>query len=192
VVNFTQVDNTGAETTGRATIAANLTTEPNAANRLPRVRTSGVYTKNLFVRQNFGPVEMISDATYQTWEAITLIPRTFNALFNGSVPVSSLAGPVGMAQITGQAVDNGGLGTLLLLTALLSVNLGVMNILPLPALDGGRLVFVFIEMLTRGKRVPPEKEGMVHFVGMVALLTLMVLISWGDIVRLISGSGFTN
>jgi regulator of sigma E protease len=192
VINYTDYDKNNNPKSGTVTITANYSADPNAANRAPRVRTTGVFSKNLFTHETFSPVGMVQEAGSQTWDAITLIPRTFNALFNGSVPVSSLAGPVGMAQITGQVVDSGGLGNLLILTALLSVNLGVMNILPLPALDGGRLVFVFIEMLTRGKRVPPEKEGLVHFVGMIALLTLMVIIAWGDIIRLISGSGFSS
>ncbi len=191
-INYIETDKNGADKPGKAFITANMSSDPNAANRSPRVRTMGVYSKNLFFHQTYGPTEVVSKALGDTWDAITLIPRTFNALFNGSVPVSSLAGPVGMAQITGQVIETGGLGTILLLTALLSVNLGIMNIMPLPALDGGRLIFVFIEMVTRGKRVPPEKEGMVHFVGMVALLTLMVVITLGDIGRLISGAGFTS
>ncbi|MEI6044472.1 MAG: site-2 protease family protein [Chloroflexota bacterium] len=191
-INYTEIDPNGDEVPGKVFITANLSSDPSVANRSPRLSTVGVFTKNLFVHESFDLFGMVNDASYQTWNAVTLIPRSFNAIFNGSVPVSSLAGPVGMAQITGQVVDNGGLITLVTLTALLSVNLGVMNILPLPALDGGRLIFVLIEMLTRGKRVPPEKEGLVHLVGMVALLSLMVIISLGDIIRLISGTGFSS
>ena len=66
---------------------------------------------------------------------------------------------------------------------LLSVNLGVMNLLPLPALDGGRLVFLIIEAI-RGKPVPPDKEGMVHFAGFVVLMVLMVFVMFNDISRL--------
>ena len=66
---------------------------------------------------------------------------------------------------------------------LLSVNLGVMNLLPLPALDGGRLLFMFIEVV-RGKPVSPEKEGIVHFVGFVALMILMVFVLYNDISRM--------
>ena len=65
---------------------------------------------------------------------------------------------------------------------LLSANLGVMNLLPIPALDGGRLVFLVIEVI-RGKRVPPEKEGYVHMIGMVCLLLLMVFVMYHDIQR---------
>ena len=68
------------------------------------------------------------------------------------------------------------------LMILLSANLGVMNLLPIPALDGGRLVFLVIEVI-RGKRVPPEKEGYVHMIGMVCLLLLMVFVMYHDIQR---------
>ena len=66
---------------------------------------------------------------------------------------------------------------------LLSANLGVMNLLPLPALDGGRLVFLIIEAI-RGKRVNPDKEGMVHFIGLVLLMGLMVVVMFNDIRKL--------
>ena len=65
---------------------------------------------------------------------------------------------------------------------LLSVNLGIMNLLPLPALDGGRLVFLLIEAI-RGKPVPPEKEGIVHLAGMAALMILMVVVLFNDITK---------
>ena len=67
---------------------------------------------------------------------------------------------------------------------LLSVNLGVVNLLPLPALDGGRLVFLLVEAV-RGKPVPPDKEGMVHFAGLVLLMVLMVVVMFNDISRLL-------
>ena len=70
--------------------------------------------------------------------------------------------------------------------ALIAVNLGIMNLLPLPALDGGRLVFIVIEMIRR-KPVPPEKEGMVHLIGMAALLLLMLALTVSDIVRCFGG-----
>ena len=66
---------------------------------------------------------------------------------------------------------------------LLSANLGVMNLLPLPALDGGRLVFLILELI-RGKRINPEKEGMVHFIGLMALMALMVVILFSDVMKL--------
>ena len=72
--------------------------------------------------------------------------------------------------------------TFLWFMALIAVNLGIVNLLPLPALDGGRLIFIIIEMIRR-KPVPPEKEGMVHLIGMVLLLGLMLALTIGDIIR---------
>ena len=66
---------------------------------------------------------------------------------------------------------------------LLSVNLGIFNLLPIPALDGGRLVFMLVE-LVRGKPIPPEKEGMVHFVGMMFFFALMIVIFFNDLVNI--------
>ena len=66
------------------------------------------------------------------------------------------------------------------ISILLTANLGVMNLLPIPALDGGRLVFLIIELI-RGKRIDPEKEGMVHFVGLMLLMLLMVVVMFNDV-----------
>mgnify|MGYP002381351686 CR=1 FL=1 len=74
------------------------------------------------------------------------------------------------------------------ITTFISVSLGVLNLLPLPALDGGRLLFVIVEILRGGKKIAPEKEGMVHLAGMVILLGLMFFIAFGDVQRLFSGN----
>ena len=71
--------------------------------------------------------------------------------------------------------------------ALISISLGVVNILPIPALDGGRLLFVVIEGLRGGKRISPQREGLVHLVGFVLLISLIVVISYFDVVRLLNG-----
>ncbi|HEY0605005.1 MAG TPA: M50 family metallopeptidase [Herpetosiphonaceae bacterium] len=92
-----------------------------------------------------------------------------------------VAGPVGIARMTGEVARTGGLISYLNLTALISVNLALINLLPFPALDGSRIVFALIEWVRRGKRVPPEKEAMVHALGMIALLGLMLLITFSDI-----------
>ena len=171
--------------------------DPNASNRAPEVGNASIYLIAPTHHVSYNPAEAAGDAWNQTIFAIDLIPRTFKGLFDGSISTKNLAGPIGMAQITDTVVAQGSqggfwslMGTLAALMAMLSVNLGIVNILPLPALDGGRLVFVIIEMVTRGKRVPPEKEGLVHLVGMVALLSLMALIAWQDVIRLVSGGSF--
>lgn len=107
-----------------------------------------------------------------------------NLVFHGTKP-EGVAGPVGVAQLTGQAVSYG-LNATLWFTALLSINLAVLNVLPIPALDGGRLFFIVIEAVTR-KKVNPKYESYSHAVGLAVLLGLMVLITVFDIVRVISG-----
>jgi regulator of sigma E protease len=102
----------------------------------------------------------------------------------------NLAGPAGIAQVVGQVVQEATIPAWVVvfqLTAFISINLGIINLLPIPALDGGRLLFVIIEWVRRGKRVPPEREGMVHLIGMAVLLTIFVLVTFLDIQRIIDG-----
>lgn len=115
--------------------------------------------------------------------------RSLALLVRGKLSADDVSGPVGMVKIVDEAYEvtkphgiSAVLLTMMELTVLLSVNLGIMNLLPLPALDGGRLVFQFIEVIF-GKPVPPEKEGFVHMVGMIILLGLMVFILFNDITK---------
>ena len=108
-------------------------------------------------------------------------------MITGSLPFQ-LAGPVGIVRITGevaQSVPSEGWWPLLSLTAVLSLNLAIINILPFPALDGGRVVLVLIEVLRGGKRLKPEVEGVINFAGMLMLLTLMVVITFFDVKNLL-------
>jgi regulator of sigma E protease len=98
-----------------------------------------------------------------------------------------LAGPIGIASLTQQAAQSG-LDSLIYLAALLSVNLALINLMPFPALDGGRLFFIVIEVLRGGRRVDPAKERIVHLVGMLVLLSFMLIISFFDVQRLLSGT----
>ncbi len=132
---------------------------------------------------------------YPVWQAIPLgaesalatirgIYLGLRSAITGDIPFE-VTGPVGIYQHTVE-VARTGIERLLEFTALLSVNLFMLNLLPLPALDGGRLIFVILEWVRGGRRVPPEKEGLVHFIGMVALILLMLLVTYADIRRLIS------
>lgn len=113
-------------------------------------------------------------------------------LVQGKLSANDLSGPVGIAVTIDETIDTVkpyGISSVILtminFAVLLSVNLGVMNLLPLPALDGGRLLFMFVEVV-RGKPVPPEKEGIVHFVGFVLLMLLMVFVLYNDIARILA------
>ncbi|MFD1607724.1 RIP metalloprotease RseP [Oceanobacillus luteolus] len=124
----------------------------------------------------------ITNGFERTFDTTKLILTNLMMLVTGQVSIELLSGPVGIYDATDQIVQTG-FWNFLLWTAMLSVNLGVINLVPLPALDGGRLLFVGIELL-RGKPVPPEKEGLFHFVGFAFLMLLMLVVTWNDIQRL--------
>lgn len=127
----------------------------------------------------------------QFFHTIRLMFDGLVSLVRGETPLSDVAGPIGMGQLTSEVIQESSLPVWVTVTNIaffLSLNLAILNLLPLPALDGGRLVFVILEVMRRGKRIAPEKEGMVHFVGLVVLLTLMFVIAFLDIDRLISGN----
>lgn len=109
--------------------------------------------------------------------------KFLGAVFTGNVQSGDVAGPVGTINIIAQAVRLG-FETVLRLGILISVNLGFLNLLPFPALDGGRIVFMLVEMV-RGKPVPPDKEGIVHFVGFVLLMALMAFLVVKDVMGLV-------
>jgi regulator of sigma E protease len=96
-----------------------------------------------------------------------------------------ISGIVGMTEVTGQ-VARMGITPLMLWAAFISLNLGFINILPLPALDGGRIAFVFLEMFRRGRRISPKIEGLVHGIGFMLLIALMILVTFSDITKLVT------
>jgi regulator of sigma E protease len=95
-------------------------------------------------------------------------------------------GPVGIAQTTGDIIEAAGWRSLIELAALLSLNLAIFNVLPLPMLDGGRIFFVFVEILRGGRRIAPEKEAMVHFAGFLLLMCGVLAVTYFDIARIVS------
>jgi len=121
-----------------------------------------------------------------TFQVLTLARNEVISWFKGG-GAPKVAGPVGIAQVTDEVVEAGGYRPLLDFAALLSINLAIINILPLPMLDGGRIMFVLLEVVRRGKRVAPEKEALVHFIGLVLILTLAVVIAYFDVVRVLRG-----
>lgn len=117
--------------------------------------------------------------------------KSIQMLVTGKLGKDDVSGPVGVASYVGETYESVKeygfltvLMTMLELVVILSINLGIMNLLPLPALDGGRLVFMFLEVI-RGKPVPPEKEGLVHMAGLILFFLLMIFVMYNDIMRLI-------
>ena len=123
----------------------------------------------------------------EAWVALTLTVTGFIQLFRGTISPKEITGPVGIFQISG-IVARTGVANLMRLTAFISINLFLLNLLPLPALDGGRIAFVLLEKLRGGTRVAPQQESLVHLIGLLALVGLMLLVSYFDIVRLLSGA----
>jgi len=132
----------------------------------------------------------VKTGTYTTVFYSRVILESLVDLLRGTASLSSMSGPVGIVSEIGSAVkettQSGWVGflSLLQLTILLTINLGIFNLLPIPALDGGRIFFVLIEMIRR-KPLPPEKEGMVHMIGFALLILLSLFIAYIDVLRLI-------
>ncbi len=127
------------------------------------------------------------------WSHVTTVWWSLVDIVSGKYGLNELAGPVGTVDIIGDMVEQAAttvqkedIYSLLMMFSLICVNVGVMNLLPLPALDGGRLVFLLFEAIFR-RPVPQKFEGMVHFIGLALLLLLMLLITFNDVFRLIQG-----
>ena len=132
------------------------------------------------------PINVIKAAYDNSVYMVKIAALSLWWLVTGKVPVSSVSGPVGIVTEINSAVSQkGAVGILrtLALAGLISINLGVMNLLPLPALDGGRIVFVIAEKIL-GHRVSPDKEGLVHFIGFALLMAFMLFITFSDIRKL--------
>lgn len=112
-----------------------------------------------------------------------LVWISLGQLFTGKASINDLSGPIGTAQAVGQA-SKAGMSTVMTLFAFITINVGIFNLLPVPALDGGRLVFLLFEAIFR-KRIKPEYEAYVHFAGFVLVILLVIFVSYHDIVNLI-------
>ncbi len=138
------------------------------------------------------PLQVFQYGFYEVEYYVRVTYKSLGQLLRGKVTKDDVSGPIGIAQFVGESYDqaeenygtSSAILTMLEIIVLLSVNLGILNLLPLPALDGGRLLFMLVEVI-RGKPVSPEKEGIVHFAGLVVLMILMVFIMYNDIMRLV-------
>ena len=133
------------------------------------------------VEKDFGSVMHYSFA--KSTLIIRMCWESLYDLFSGRYTIAAVSGPVGMSSAIGEAASKED-GTLLFLVALISINLGVMNLLPIPALDGGRLLTILIEMITR-KRLPRKVEGIINAVGLAFLLTFSLFIMVKDVIQLL-------
>lgn len=148
------------------------------------LRGSGEY-----IRCN--PLQVFQYGFYETFYWLKATYKSIGLIFRGHFSRDDVAGPVGVVKVVDDTYEETApygpvavILTFLSLASLLTVNLGVINLLPLPALDGGRLLFLLLEVI-RGKPIPPEKEGMVHLAGFAALMLLMVFVLFNDISKII-------
>ena len=160
----------------------------------PVQNENGKYIMGLVAGSTYQKGNVLTTLKYSVYEVkywIDLTLESLKMLFKGQVGVKEMSGPVGVVNVIGETYTESAkismfavIVNMLNIAILLSANLGVMNLLPIPALDGGRLVFLVIEAI-RGKRVNPEREGMVHFIGLMALMVLMVVVLYNDVMRLL-------
>ncbi len=136
---------------------------------------------------------VLGRAGADTFSMARMVVESLKGLLTGRFGLNEVAGPVGTAQAISQAAGAGlsqgfgqALNNLVVMMIMITVNLGIVNLLPLPALDGGRLLFLLWEGITR-KPVPAKYEGYVHAAGFVLLIGLMVLVTFHDIFRIVTG-----
>mgnify|MGYP001779380460 FL=1 len=141
------------------------------------------------------PWTLLKMSCSYTVSTVRMVWTSLVGLLTGKYGLNDMAGPIGAAQAIAQSASQGlsvnvktAINNILLMMTIITVNLGIVNLLPLPALDGGRLVFLLIELIFR-KPVPAKYEGWVHAAGFVLLMVLMVVIAFSDVLRLVTGKG---
>ncbi len=156
----------------------------------PKLSESGTYLlgfQGSGVRTKGNLLQTIGYSAYEVKYWIETTLQSLRLMVAGKVSTRDISGPVGIVDTIGKTYEaskpDGSFYVwlnMLNISILLSANLGVMNLLPIPALDGGRLVFLFLEVLRRGKRIDPEKEGSIHFAGLMLLMALMLAVMFND------------
>ncbi|HEU5438568.1 MAG TPA: M50 family metallopeptidase [Ktedonobacterales bacterium] len=173
------VQRAGASTPTTLTVNARTSANPNE----PHLGVTGATTDGVVIRPPLWQAPLLGVADIGKVSVATV--NGVGEIIRGVIPAGqAFQGPVGIVKFTGEAasaIPQFGFGPLLFLAGFLSLNLAFFNVLPIPGLDGGRLLFIAIEVARRGKRVSPQREGLVHLIGMAALLLLVLLVTINDI-----------
>lgn len=136
-------------------------------------------------RESYPIWKAVPDSIRRCWEILVIFKNEVIGWFiRGNAP--QLTGPFGIAKISGE-IAQAGISPLLEFAALLSINLAIINLFPFPGLDGGRLIFIALEWIRRGKRISAKKEGLVHLIGLLILILLIIVISYNDIANIVKG-----
>lgn len=165
---------------GGETMTFTMTPKLDADTKMGKVGITAGYPRRAatFSETITGTFTLMKDMTVSIFQG-------FGKLITGDFKLDDLGGPVRTAEVTGQ-IARQGLTQLTSWAALLSLYLGIFNLLPIPALDGSRLVFIGIEAL-RGRPIDPARESMVHVIGFMMLMLLMLAVTYNDILRLVKG-----
>lgn len=167
------------------TVRPEMRNQPDARGKLRRIYFIGVSVAGPEVRIRLDPLEAVWYAVAETWSRGMLIIRSVGWLISGKVSVKELGGPLVIGRQAGQ-VARRGMVPLLLFAAFLSINLAILNLLPIPILDGGHILFFLIEAVRR-KPISIKKREAAQQVGLVILLGLIVFVFYNDIIKLIVG-----
>ena len=164
------------------TIAYERDGKENAATVTPKEAEDGRYIIGITAEVSHNPAKAFVNGIKSTWNMTMMMVQSLYMLVTGDVSASDIAGPVGIVTMVSDTTSYGWY-YFVSLVALMSINLAMINLLPLPALDGGRILFVLIRKIT-GKMISDDLEGKIHMIGMMLLFALMIFATWNDIMRL--------
>ncbi|MDD3453614.1 MAG: RIP metalloprotease RseP [Bacilli bacterium] len=141
-----------------------------------------VYGFNLDIKYEYGIISSLKYSFEKTGSLINQMAHIIGYLITGKLSLKTLSGPVGIYQVVGQAASSG-LSSVLYLIAYLCINVGFVNIIPIPAFDGGRILFLIIEKV-KGSKIDSKIENRIHTIGFILLMFLMLLVTYNDILRI--------
>ncbi len=179
------VDNLQKETSKPVNIKVERDNTTKDFTVMPEKNEQGKYVIGIAPTYDKSIIKAIPRAFVATWDMIKQMLTFVVQLFTGTIPggfENSVAGPVGVIGIVSDAARMG-IINLIYIASVISLNLGILNLLPIPALDGGRLLFLLIEAI-RGKKLDPNKEATIHTVGLMLLMGFMLFVTYKDILKL--------
>lgn len=170
-------------------IAVDRNNKAVKVNVTPEKNEDGTYKIGVTYKKDRNIVNAIKQSFIATGQMTMQMITFLKQMITGTVPgglTNSVAGPVGVISIVSGAAKTG-IMNLLYLGSIISLNLGIINLVPFPALDGGRLLLLFIEWIRGGKKINPDKEAMINMIGFCALMAFMVFITYNDVTKLFKG-----